>query len=194
MKTVIYSYDINHIMHWEKILQKPLLVDEMNELKNIKECIVVLAYESGSEFELVLKVLAHNKNLVLILDTVPTLPKAKVVFGLGARGYGNTLMSQVYMHSAIETIQSDNIWFIPTLTKELIQSMNATVDEAKIENVLQNLTDKEKEIALLLKEGHYNQEIADKLNISINTVKSHIKNIYAKVGVKDKLSLIRMMG
>jgi len=193
MKIVIYSYDINHIIHWEKILQEPLLVDEINELRNIKECIVVLAYENGSEFELVLKVLAHNRNLVLILDNVPTLTKAKVVLRLGARGYGNTLMSQVYMHSAIETIQSDNIWFIPTLTKELIQSINIMADEVKIENVLKNLTSKEKEIALLLKEGHYNQEVADKLNISINTVKSHIKNIYAKVGVKDKFSLISMM-
>jgi RNA polymerase sigma factor (sigma-70 family) len=193
VKPILYSYDINHILHWEnafKDIGYETLYDD-TALKQVQGSIVVLAYD-----EKLLSVVngLFQNNKVLVLDNTPSLVKAKQMFANGARGYGNTLMAQLYMHSAFETIKNDNIWFTPTLTKELIQSMGTKTDTDAMQEVLQNLTTKEQEIALLLKEGLYNQEIAKKLGVSINTVKSHIKNIYAKVGVKDKLSFIRMMG
>jgi DNA-binding NarL/FixJ family response regulator len=193
VKPILYSYDINHILHWEKVFKdigyETLYDDEA--LKQIQGGIVVLAYDEKLLAQ-ARDVLQNNK--VLVLDNTPSLVKAKQMFANGARGYGNTLMAQLYMHSAFETIKNDNIWFTPTLTKELIQSMGTNTDTDTTQEVLQNLTTKEQEIALLLKEGLYNQEIAEKLGVSINTVKSHIKKIYAKVGVKDKLSFVKIMG
>lgn len=53
----------------------------------------------------------------------------------------------------------------------------------------QPLTLKEIDILKYLNEGHNNKEISEKLFISLNTVKSHIKNIYKKVNVKNRLHL-----
>lgn len=49
---------------------------------------------------------------------------------------------------------------------------------------VQQLTNREEEILRLIVKGHLNKEIAEKLNISHNTVLTHRKNIIAKTGIK----------
>lgn len=51
------------------------------------------------------------------------------------------------------------------------------------------LTNREKEIALLLIEGHTRSKICETLNISINTLKTHIRNIYRKLDISSKEEL-----
>lgn len=53
------------------------------------------------------------------------------------------------------------------------------------------LTKREKEVLGLIAEGLTNQQIADKLFISVDTVDSHRKNLYNKLEVKNTATLIR---
>ena len=55
-----------------------------------------------------------------------------------------------------------------------------------ISNVEQ-LTSGEQKVMELLALGYPNQRIADKLSISINTVKTHLKASYAKLGVSNRI-------
>ncbi len=55
-----------------------------------------------------------------------------------------------------------------------------------------NLTSREIDIMELLCQGLLDKEIADRLCISINTVKNHIKNIYAKLRVKNRIEALRI--
>ena len=48
------------------------------------------------------------------------------------------------------------------------------------------LSEREKEILLLLAQGMSNKEIADHLVISINTTKTHLTNIYRKIDVQSR--------
>lgn len=52
------------------------------------------------------------------------------------------------------------------------------------------LTAREAEISLLISQGMQYKYIADQLFISLDTVKSHVKNIFKKVGVNDKTELV----
>lgn len=54
----------------------------------------------------------------------------------------------------------------------------------------EDLSEREREIAGLLIKGKTNKEIADILFISVNTVKSHIKSIYRKLGVNNRIQLV----
>jgi DNA-binding NarL/FixJ family response regulator len=54
------------------------------------------------------------------------------------------------------------------------------------ESVLDQLTPREKEVLELLSGGLSNQEIADRLVISINTVKNHVHNVLKKLGLKNR--------
>ena len=53
------------------------------------------------------------------------------------------------------------------------------------------LTHREKEVLQGLTEGWSNKEISNALNISAETVKSHVKNIYSKLNVKNRLEAAR---
>jgi hypothetical protein len=54
------------------------------------------------------------------------------------------------------------------------------LEELQIERQKYDLTDREAEIWLLLRQEYTYQEIANMLQISLNTVKTHVKNVYAK--------------
>lgn len=53
-----------------------------------------------------------------------------------------------------------------------------------------SLTPREKEVLRFIQKGYSNQQIADTLFISINTVKKHVKSLYEKFAVKNRTSLL----
>ena len=56
-----------------------------------------------------------------------------------------------------------------------------------------SLSEREVEVTELLAKGMSNQLISETLHISINTVKSHIKNIYGKLGISNRLQLMSLL-
>jgi DNA-binding NarL/FixJ family response regulator len=54
------------------------------------------------------------------------------------------------------------------------------------------LTAREAEVLELLQDGHTNSEIADQLSIGIETVRTHARSIYRKLGVPSRRELTRM--
>jgi len=69
--------------------------------------------------------------------------------------------------------------------KSLISSNNTSKVDTS-----QPISPRELDVLRLVAQGHINKEIADKLNISLNTVLSHRKNITAKLGIKTVSGLI----
>lgn len=62
--------------------------------------------------------------------------------------------------------------------------IRTTDDPRTGEDSSEELSDREKEVLVLVAKGLLNKEIADRLNISINTVITHRKNITHKIGIK----------
>lgn len=69
---------------------------------------------------------------------------------------------------------------------------NKNISEAN-EDLLADMTDREKEICTLLSKGLNNRQIADELYISEGTVKNYISSIYDKTGIHDRSKLIVAM-
>tara|TARA_Y100000294_G_scaffold4968_1_gene5003 strand:- start:30 stop:575 length:546 start_codon:yes stop_codon:yes gene_type:complete len=62
--------------------------------------------------------------------------------------------------------------------------------EAKTNLLSSRLTSRELEILEILSQGHSNREIASKFEISTNTVKFHLKNLYEKVHVENRTQAV----
>ena len=60
-------------------------------------------------------------------------------------------------------------------------------------DVLRGLTDREREVADLLATGLSNSEIAERLYLSIYTVKNHVSNILMKFNVQSRTELVAMI-
>lgn len=74
---------------------------------------------------------------------------------------------------------------LKSLDSKNIENLNHIfTDEQKPNSGECHLSNREIEILKLIVQGHMNKEVAEKLNISLNTVLSHRKNIISKTGIK----------
>lgn len=76
--------------------------------------------------------------------------------------------------------------------KKMESILDAPVPSAEeTGEVYEPLTERELEVLKLIGQGLSNKEIGERLGMSINTVKTHIKNIYGKLGVKRRTQAVQ---
>lgn len=168
--------DYRYIEFWKSQIKdiEVIFIDMLDELENE---IIITNFSYISKLDNIQEIFKKNK--FLVLDNIPMINKAKMLYFLGAKGYGNIYMKKEYLLSAIEAIKDGNFWITPTLIENFF--------EKKSYKELDNLTNREKEIAKLILEGLEYKDIAKQLNISLRTVKAHTQNIFKKFNVKNRL-------
>ena len=88
-------------------------------------------------------------------------------------------------------VLNGEVWIAPNIADYILDILSKTntgsIDEEIIETSNNfNLTNREKEILGLIAKGMSNKDIANKLIISLYTVKNHVKNIIQKLAVEDR--------
>lgn len=179
MKNSLINYDLKNIENREELL-------------TLKENLIIINTSVNlDKEEETIEILLENRNKILILESTPKLINAQNWLLLGVHGYGNSMMNDIYLKSAIQTINNGLTWLIPDITMEILSKLNS--DSLNQKDVLNQLSKAEQQVAILLKDGLSNTKISEELKLSINTVKSHIKNIYLKLEVKDRFSFINLL-
>jgi DNA-binding CsgD family transcriptional regulator len=81
------------------------------------------------------------------------------------------------------------------LWREVIPSVAAPNAESTETGLgpAQGLTQREREVALLVADGLRSREVAERLGIASQTVKSHLKTIFDKLGVRNRVELARRL-
>ncbi len=194
MKIVLYSDDLNLLTSWNTISSIKLdIYESLSQLKTSKNNIIILNYSALGKYKKeIIELLNENENLVLVLHRVPNITTAREVLGYGAKGYGNALMQKHFLLSAVETMKAGMIWLHPEFTSELIAQIPQR-DDKDNSKLLDKLTKREKEVALLLKDAYSYKSISQKLIITPRTVQAHAHNIYEKLDVKDRLALALLL-
>lgn len=99
------------------------------------------------------------------------------------------------LFKALEFAEAGEVFINKEISEILLKGIrfNQTAEAKRIRAMREDLTQREKKILSLIVEGYSNQEIADKLCISVPTVKTHRSNILSKCDVKNTASLVRIV-
>ena len=79
------------------------------------------------------------------------------------------------------------------LWREMLPTALQVAPDAPVEARADVLTNREREVALLVAEGLRSREVAERLTIAPQTVKSHLKTIFDKLGVRNRVELARRL-
>ncbi|GAA0569321.1 response regulator transcription factor [Paractinoplanes ferrugineus] len=128
---------------------------------------------------------------VLVLTTFDTDEEAFAALQAGASGFLLKSVPPEELLSAIRAVAGGDAVVAPRVTRRLLDRfagrLMAPGDPAAMPA---DLTDREKEVLLLLAEGLSNLEIAGRIRVSEATVKTHIGRILTKLGLRDRVQAV----
>ncbi len=168
---------------------------------------------NGKEF---MEILLHSKPDLVLMDidmplmngmeatekAVELIPDIKIIaltmFGdeeyyykminLGVKGFILKTTGISELEKAIHDVMAGDSYFSNELLRKIIRNFNR--NPLNKENITNNLTDREIEVLKQICMGDTTEEIAEKLNISPKTVKSHRSKLLEKTACKNTPSLI----
>jgi len=103
----------------------------------------------------------------------------------GARGYVLKGALKADVLRAIRGVHNGDAIFGPAVAQRLMQYF-ATVRRPVADDAFPELTERERQILGLLAQNRSNQEIADRLVLSVKTIRNHLSNICTKLQVADR--------
>lgn len=124
---------------------------------------------------------------VLALTNFEESHYVKQMMRNGAWGYLLKNTDQHTLYKAIDTVIGGQQYIDNQIQKNMLEEM-LSGKKRTLQEVL--LTKREEEILAMIAKEHTNQEIADKLFISLRTVQTHRLNITQKLGAKNTASLV----
>jgi DNA-binding NarL/FixJ family response regulator len=137
----------------------------------------------------------HGRSRVLILTTFDLDEYAFAGLRAGASGFLLKNVPPEDLLSAIRAIASGDAVVAPSVTRRLLDQMahhlpdpRAGADTEDLQ--LARLTDREREVLLLLAQGLSNAEIAETLTVSEATVKTHVGRVLNKLDLRDRVQAV----
>ena len=109
----------------------------------------------------------------------------------GASGYVPKRAAPEDLLTAIRAAHRGEVFIYPTLAKALVKDFVSRVENGKLPAAMDGLTEREREVLTHLAEGAPNQDIADVLHISSNTVARHRENIMRKLNLHSRSELVK---
>jgi DNA-binding NarL/FixJ family response regulator len=136
---------------------------------------------------------ADTKILILTLqDSEETVMSA---FAAGADSYCMKDVSLDQLLEALRVTREGNAWIDPAIAKIVLSQAKSPTSLLRTEVIIgadgkpleaYALTERELEVLQLIVDGHSNASIADKLFITVGTVKTHVRNILNKLCADDR--------
>ncbi|MER5598766.1 response regulator transcription factor [Streptomyces sp. NPDC002265] len=109
----------------------------------------------------------------------------------GARGYLTKDAGGEEIVRAVHSVLSGDAGLAPSIQRRLLERLSEPEPAPVVPaDAPDGLTARETDVLMLIAEGLSNQEIARRLHVSTATVKTHINNLFAKTGIKDRAQAV----
>jgi DNA-binding NarL/FixJ family response regulator len=109
----------------------------------------------------------------------------------GARGYVTKTITGAELVAAIDRVAAGDAVFSPRLAGFVLDAFAGTIEVAAIDEDLDRLTEREREVMRLIARGYSYKEVASELFISIKTVETHMGSVLRKLQLSSRHELTR---
>ena len=113
------------------------------------------------------------------------------VIRAGARGYVTKSISAPELVEAIGRVADGDAVFSPRLAGFVLDAFSGAIDVASIDEDLDRLSPREREVLRLIARGYAYKEVARELFISIKTVETHVSSVLRKLQLSNRHQLTR---
>ena len=109
----------------------------------------------------------------------------------GARGYVTKTITGSELVSAIRRVADGDAVFSPRLAGFVLDAFASSIDVGAVDEDLNRLTEREREVMRLIARGYAYKEVARELFISIKTVETHMSSVLRKLQLSSRHQLTR---
>jgi DNA-binding NarL/FixJ family response regulator len=127
---------------------------------------------------------------VLALSTFDLDENVVAALRAGAAGFLPKDVSLEELIEGVRVVHRGESAVAPRLLTQLIGTFVRASRPRAVPAELAGLTDREREILVLIARGRSNAEIAADLSVSPSTVKNHVTSLFAKIGVRDRAQAV----
>jgi NarL family two-component system response regulator LiaR len=163
----------------KKLKPQVILFAHMEALPNLREICKAIREISKTQ----------GRSELLLLGSIPAHEEIVNLINAGARGYFDLNDASTQLPEAVRGIHKGEIWLPRDKMSSIMDRIISVVGRDLKEKTLDQLTPTEFQVLRLIGQGKSNDEIAELMFISKNTVRSHIKSIYAKLDTHSRLQL-----
>jgi len=130
----------------------------------------------------------HNPSRAIIYNLEQNWPHEQLIQWPEVAGFFYKGASQAHVAKGVMAILNGEVWFSRRLMNSFMAKFRRA--PAKTPAALYNLTRREKQILQLSASGAKNADIAQVLNVSTHTVKTHMYNLFKKINVSNRIQAI----
>jgi DNA-binding NarL/FixJ family response regulator len=109
----------------------------------------------------------------------------------GARGYVTKTITGPELVDAIRRVSDGDAVFSPRLAGFVLDAFAGSIEVAAVDEDLDRLTEREREVMRLIARGYAYKEVAKELFISIKTVETHMSSVLRKLQLSSRHELTR---
>ncbi|CAN5129114.1 response regulator transcription factor [soil metagenome] len=161
-------------------------------IATVPDVVLIDVHMPGGGGEAVIKAVAetHPSVRFLALSVSDEAEDVIAMIRSGARGYVTKTISSEDLTEAIERVQAGEAVFSPRLAGFVLDAFagSATVE---IDQDLNQLTAREREVLRLIARGFAYKQVAARLNLSVKTVESHVSAVLRKLQLSNRHELAR---
>jgi RNA polymerase sigma factor (sigma-70 family) len=148
--------------------------------------------KSGLEVTMQLREDAHPAR-VLILSMHDDPEYVLQAVRSGADGYVLKDVSPAELRDAVAAVHEGRDYFTARVTQQLSVALRKEIEEEQLRTRLSSLTNREREVLLLVAQGLTNREIGEQLEISPRTVETHRERVMGKLRLRTVAGLTRFV-
>ena len=191
MRLILYTKSPALVESLKQRLQLPVTIqDQLPELLSDDPLHLLHITSLGPEVIQRLSSYAGADLKIAVCSDRPDINEMLQCVQAGSKAYCNSYMQADLLRQMMEALENGQSWFPPQMLEHTFQLAMSALGVQKKPQAESLLTARENEIAQSVADGLSNNQIAQRYDISLRTVKAHLTNIFKKLGIKDRVALV----